>query len=262
MANVYTNKLHEPAYYPLQADAFLTFTTKARESLRFIKTNELFIVDVENQLSIFEDNIHSLILDYDKLSQQIDRMFDAFFSCGETDKDTFKFFVQTSQFVINYDDFNAGANIPIENVAKDEFLTNLKFVQQVFAVSVLSRMLPISASIDYEISDQISTAINDLKAQYNFINNANVFVNTQNIGVVLVDNLNPLIDQYSQTIEALKSSQNSLPLIQDWPITRESLLPITYRLYGDVDRAEDLALLNAYQSPFDLRKSIKVITDV
>lgn len=262
MASNYTDILHEPSYYPLQAEAFLTFATKARESSKTVKVNKDYIVAFENELSFFEANIRKLILSYNDLSAQINKIFDVFFSIGKTNADTFNFFVNIGQFVIEYDNFSTGDRRDVVNVAKDEFLTNLKFIQQAIAIYTLSRMLPIAASVEYQLANEVTINIGHLKNQYNFVKNNNIFKNTQNKSVVLVDNINPLVIQYSESMEALKNYKASLPLVQDLEITRESLIPIVYRLYGDLDKLEEVATLNRFQSPFDLQNSIRVITDV
>jgi hypothetical protein len=261
MSSLYTERFKNTSNYALEVTVFMQFFDDANTALSHIKVSKDNIKDATNALLIYKAEIKTLILDFVNLSNAISNMFDQFIVVGETQDDTFKFFTEISQLVYDLRSVEQGIYRDLETASRDELIVNIKVFQQIIAVNVMTRMLPVALAIDYQQATGISANIELISKQYDFVLSQNIFVDGY-IQVILIKDQTILVDQFSQTISALKQKQFSLPLEQDVNVQRTSLLPLIYQYYSSIEKIDNIVSLNKEQSPFNITDNFRILTNV
>lgn len=261
MALIYVDKLINSDYYQQEAEIFTGFADAVDNALDLVKVSRDNISTTTNDILDYRFDIKTLVFSQEKLYNAINNIFGNFNLIGETPVDTFNFLFGLSKLVFNARDFSGGNISPIETICRDQLIVNVKHFQQYIAGSVLTSMLVISLTIKTRKASDIAEIIRKLSIQYDFVKNNNIFEKIDRQTVTFVEDLNPLINIFTQTLNSLKKSQVSLPFYQEKHYSRTSLLKLAYQQYGNFDNINDLVEANPNIDPLNITGNFTLLTN-
>lgn len=213
--------------------------------------------EFEKSLQSFNDNAVVNSLDSSLLSTSLQDLFD---KAGNLSSDL------DERIAVIQSIFNFNSADPItdsKTTIEDEREKNRKTINQYINSSALYYDYIFTVSKIFDTEDQIEEKSQQLTNQFGVVILNNLFINTQGekFEILSTDTISVIEDARTQTHNYLNSQDVDNKRIFDLNISRTSLLPFTFRYYGNLDLLETLYDLNNINNAGNISGNFKLISD-
>lgn len=249
---LYTNNIKGSSYNLLQSNSILNLMSVIEVALFKTNTDIQVYNEIQNLISSIRRDVKKLVIDGEELISRLESIFFESINVGATTLDSYKFHENL---------FNTDISPKFEIISVNRELTyiNLSLVTQSVNLYALSNAAINLTGISFSNASEINDILSSISSQYTSIINRNRYTKLNQEQLELVEIDAQVSDQVADTVALLQAAQISLPKQQIVQVTRNSLIPLTYKYYGNVDLRGTLAKVNRLQSVLDIRGEFKVL---
>ncbi len=230
--------------------------TKFKTVANKITTTASKVSPLLNGITDLETNVVQQVLSADTLINSITAQFDHLFNATQP------LFSDASLSMQSFYKFNSGESLPVTTVARNLAMQNRAVLNQSVNAVALSYDFLATTQTVFADEESITAQSEILNEQFNYIMNNNVYTNILNNKVRLLskNTIDVLEILRTQTHQYLRDQTNSAKKVDTVNIKNDSLIPLTYRYYGNLEMKETLANLNKTGDPALIKGDFKILT--
>ncbi len=210
--------------------------------------------DFAKSLTDFATNINTSTTEASSLTATTNSLFD---TAGALSDDVLEQYVISQTFFA----YDKGAVSIQTTVGLAERELNRRILNQYLNSQALIFAYTFTTRTTFETQDDVQTRSDELNAQFEFIILNNIYTDIEGVKSNLLsdDSLSLLEDLRSEAHSYLRAQTTTTQNIVDIKLIRNSLIPLTYLYYGDLDLKDAIYDLNKLRKGTNLTGDFKII---